>query len=131
MTFENENARFWEAETLAEYINRSKFKCDDDSKKDNILFENDEYNITTDNTSEIPLTLVTTINGNDCIHEFLFDHEAFKNVKEKVGLNEYNEDDITWDDMVSVEKDSEFKPAIIFIYEIGEGENEASRRINR
>jgi len=65
------------------------------------LFENDEYSI----TSKILLTPATTINGNNYIHKFLFNHEAFKNVKEKVTLNECNEDDIMWEDMDSVEKD--------------------------
>src|SRR6266498_5056029 len=50
------------------------------------------------------ITLPTTTTNN--IHEFLFDHEAFQNAKEKANLNKYNKDDITWKDMDLVEKDS-------------------------
>ncbi len=63
MTFENENACLWKAGTLAKYINNSKFKCDN-SDKDNILLENDKYS---DNTSEILLTSIITINSNSWI----------------------------------------------------------------
>jgi len=102
MLFEDENTRFWEKGALADYIDSSEFEYDNPDK-DNILLENDDYSITTDNTSEISSTPAITTNS---IHEFLFDHEAFQNAKEKVSLNEYNEDDITWEDMDSVEKDS-------------------------
>ena len=104
MPFEDENICFWEKGALADYINSDEFEYDGPNK-DNILLENDDYSITTDNTSEIPSTPATTTNGT---REFLFDHEAFHNAKEKASLNEYNdnEDDITWDDMDSVEKNS-------------------------
>ena len=99
MSFEDEDTCFWEKGVLADYINSSEFEYDDPDK-DNILLENDDYSITTDNASETSLTPATTTN------EFLFDHEAFQNAKEKASLNEYNEDDITWEDMDSVEKNS-------------------------
>ena len=67
------------------------------------MLENDNYSITTDNISKIPS--ISAIITND-IHEFLFDHKAFQNAKKKASLNEYNEDDITWKDIDSVEKDS-------------------------
>ncbi|CAB4397123.1 unnamed protein product [Rhizophagus irregularis] len=92
MSFEDEDTCFWEKGVLADYVNSSEFEYNDPDK-DNILLENDDYSITTDNTSETP-----------SIHEFLFDHEAFQNAKDS--LNEYNENDITWEDMDSVEKNS-------------------------
>ena len=63
MIFKNENACLQEVRTLAEYINSSEFEYDD-SDKNNILFENDEYSIITDNTSKILLTSIITINSN-------------------------------------------------------------------
>src|ERR1044072_6355417 len=103
MSFEDENTCFWKKKTFDNYSNE--FECDDPDK-DYILLENDDYSITTDNTSEVPSTPATTINDNNCFREFLFDYKAYQNAKEKVDLNEHNEDNITWEDMDSVEKDS-------------------------
>ncbi|CAG8741997.1 13337_t:CDS:1, partial [Funneliformis caledonium] len=95
---------FWKNGCFNNYIS-SELECDDPDK-DYMLLENDDYSITTDNTSEIPSTPVTTINDDNCIHEFLFDYEALQNTKEKISLDEYNDDDIMWEDMDLVEKDS-------------------------
>jgi len=60
MSFEDENTCFWKKEALADYINSSEFEYNNPDK-DNILLENDKYS---DNTSEILLTSIITINSN-------------------------------------------------------------------
>ncbi|CAG8759293.1 1257_t:CDS:1, partial [Funneliformis caledonium] len=77
-----ENMGFWKNGCFNDYIS-SELECDN-SDKDYMLFENDDYSITTDNTSEIPSIPVTTINDDNCIYEFLFDYEALQNANEKL-----------------------------------------------
>ncbi|CAG8478665.1 12648_t:CDS:2 [Funneliformis caledonium] len=100
--------------TLADYINSCEFECNDPDK-DNILLENDDYSITTNNTCEIPATLTTNDSNSEDTHEFLFDYEAFQNAKEKASLDECNKVniDIIWEDMDSIEKDSIEKSSTI------------------
>ncbi len=60
MSFKDENTCFWKKGALVDYINSSEFKYDDPDK-DNILLENDNYSITTDNTSKILSTPAISI----------------------------------------------------------------------
>ncbi|CAG8597714.1 7736_t:CDS:2, partial [Funneliformis mosseae] len=91
MSFENESICFWKMRTLANYINSCKFKCNNPNK-DNILLENNDYSITTDNTCEILATPTTNYSNSEDTHEFLFYYKAFQNGKEKVSLDECNEE---------------------------------------
>ncbi|CAG8718702.1 12718_t:CDS:1, partial [Funneliformis caledonium] len=82
MSFEDENMGFWKIGCFNDYIsNELKYN---DLDKDYILLENDDYSITTDNTSEVPSTPIIITNNDNCIREFLFDYEALQNAKEKI-----------------------------------------------